>query len=557
MKVLRPFLFIAVFILLVGLACSINLGNEPEQPAQPSRSEEPTSTSEPSTPPSSSGGAIGSLDELKDVVVQIESVGTFVDPQVGLLVNAGGYGSGFLIDSSGLAVTNNHVVTGAATLKVFLNGQQYSARVLGASECADLAVIQIQGSNFKYLDWYSGDIKTGMEVYSAGFPLGEPQFTLTKGIVSKEQADGHTNWASLDYVLSHDATINPGNSGGPLVSQNGQVVGVNYRSRPNFNQYFAIDAKTTQQMLDDLKNGQDVWSIGVNGTAVLSDDGSLSGIWVTSVKSGSPADRAGVKPGDILYQMEGLVLATDGTMKDYCDILRSRNASDTMSLTVIRFNTSEILEGQLNGRELAVTGYFGDSGSSGSGNGQAYFTEEFDSDPLWYYEVVQGNSNSDAANATYKFDFGRIIFDILDPGLYAYYFYEGMVYENIRTDIYLENRGVNSQQVSLVCRMSDEGWYEFAVQSDGLWELYAVSNGYNLLANGASKFVKQGKDVNQYTFICDDNKLSFFVNGVEPKGSPYIERKYALRRGNAGFAVSSLSATPVKVEVDWFQVSEP
>lgn len=227
MKVLRPFLFIAVFILLVGLACSINLGNEPEQPAQPSRSEEPTSTSEPSTPPSSSGGAIGSLDELKDVVVQIESVGTFVDPQVGLLVNAGGYGSGFLIDSSGLAVTNNHVVTGAATLKVFYNGQQYSARVLGASECADLAVIQIQGSNFKYLDWYSGDIKTGMEVYSAGFPLGEPQFTLTKGIVSKEQADGHTNWASLDYVLSHDAIINPGNSGGPLVSQNGQVVGVN------------------------------------------------------------------------------------------------------------------------------------------------------------------------------------------------------------------------------------------------------------------------------------------------------------------------------------------
>ena len=322
MKVLRPFLFIAVFIILVGLACSINMGNEPAQPAQPSRSEDPTSESpsQPASQPSSSGGGISSLDDLKDVVVQIESVGTFVDPQVGLLVNAGGYGSGFLIDSSGLAVTNNHVVTGAATLKVFLNGQQYSARVLGASECADLALIQIQGSNFKYLDWYSGDIKTGMEVYSAGFPLGEPQFTLTKGIVSKERADGHTNWASLDYVLSHDATINPGNSGGPLVSQNGQVIGVNYRSRPNFNQYFAIDAKTTKQMLDDLKSGQDVWSIGVNGTAVRADDGSLSGIWVVSVKSGSPADKAGVKPGDILYQMEGLVLATDGTMKDYCDI---------------------------------------------------------------------------------------------------------------------------------------------------------------------------------------------------------------------------------------------
>ena len=236
-----------------------------------------------------------------------------------------------------------------------------------------------------------------------------------------------------------------------------------------------------------------------------------------------------------------------------------------MSLTVIRFNTSEILEGQLNGRELAVTGYFGDSGSSGSSGstgsssgGQAYFAEEFDRDPQWYYEVIKGNSNSDAAKATYKFDFGRMIFDILDPGLYAYYVYDGMVYENTRTDIYLENRGVNSQQVSLVCRMSDsEGWYEFAVQSDGLWELYAVSNGYNLMANGASKFVKQGKEVNQYTFICDGNKLSFFINGVEPKGSPYIDRKYALRRGNVGFSVSSLRATPVKVEIDWFQISEP
>ncbi len=565
MKSAKPFLFVIVFVMIVSLACSFGGSDTPSAANTPEPvTEKPTQEE---SQPQPSSGAIDNLDDLRDAVVQIEAVGTFVDPQVGLLVNAGGRGSGFLIDPSGIAVTNNHVVTGAATLKVFLNGEQYSARVLGASECADLAVIKIEGNDFKYLDWYSGSAKTGTEVYSAGFPLGEPEFTLTKGIVSKEKADGHTDWASLDYVLSHDATINPGNSGGPLVTKDGQVVGVNYRSRPNFNQYFAIDAKTAQDMIADLQQGEDVYSIGVNGVAVQSEDGSISGIWVMSVKSGTPADKAGVQPGDILYQMEGLVLATDGTMKDYCDILRSRNATDTMSLTIIRFNTGEILEGQLNGRELAVTGDFGSGGSGGSGGnggsgssgGQgAYFTEEFDQDPQWGFYVVQDDSNSDPNKATYSFKSGRMVFDIPDPWLYAYYIYEAFTYQNTQLDIIVENRGVNSQQVSMVCRLSDEGWYEWAVQSDGLWYLFfADGSSYITIANGGSTAIKQGKSVNQYTFACNDEKLSFAINGIEPKGSPYTERKYALREGSVGFAISSLRAIPVKVEVDAFRIQEP
>jgi len=559
MKVVRPFFFIVLFMLAVSLACSFGgdtpAGETPEAPV-----EKPTQEEQPSPQPS--GGAINNLDDLKDAVIQIEAVGTFVDPQVGLQVNAGGRGSGFLIDPSGIAVTNNHVVTGAATLKVLLNGEQYNARVLGASECADLAVIKIEGDDFKYLDWFSGDAKTGTEVYSAGFPLGEPEFTLTKGIISKEKADGQSDWASLDYVLSHDATINPGNSGGPLVTKDGQVVGINYASRPNFNQYFAIDAKTAQELITDLQTGKDVYGIGVNGVAVQSEDGSLSGIWVMSVKSGSPADKAGVQPGDILYQMEGLVLATDGTMKDYCDILHSRSATDTMSLTIIRFNTGEILEGQLNGRELAVTGNFnsGNTGNSGNSGGDqgAYFTEEFDQDPGWSYTVIQGNSNSNPENASYTFGGGRMTFNILDPGLYAYYIYEAYTYANTQLDILVDNRGVNSQQVSLICRLSDEGWYEWAVQSDGLWVLYyATGSDYYRMANGGSTAIKQGKAVNQYTFACDGEQLSFAINGVEPKSSPYTERKYALRDGYVGFSISSLRAVPVKIEVDAFRVQEP
>ncbi len=187
-----------------------------------------------------------------------------------------------------------------------------------------------------------------------------------------------------------------------------------------------------------------------------------------------------------------------------------------------------------------------------------FFTEEFNSDPRWYYEVVKGMDSSDEDKAEYTFDAGRMIFTIEDPALYAYYIFEGDTYEDVRLDIRVENRGVNSQQVSLICRKSDEGWYELAIQSDGTWVLYAVQDDeFNWVTNGGSTAIKQGKEVNEYTMICKGNEISFFFNGVEHKLSPFKERTYAFRRGNVGFAVSSLWATPVKIEVDWFKVSEP
>ena len=185
---------------------------------------------------------IDSLSDLESAVVQIEAVGTFVDPAEGLQLNAAGRGSGFIIDPSGIAVTNNHVVTGGGLYKVYVAGEEEprSAKVLGVSECADLAVIDIQGDGFPYLEWYEGAIKVGLDVYAAGFPLGDPEFTMTRGIVAKEKANGKSSWASVSKVIQHDATINPGNSGGPLVDENGKVVAVNYAGDSENNQYFAI-----------------------------------------------------------------------------------------------------------------------------------------------------------------------------------------------------------------------------------------------------------------------------------------------------------------------------
>lgn len=298
-------------------------------------------------------GAVSRVEDVKTAVIQIEAQGTFVDPEIGTIYNAGGRGSGFIIDPSGIAVTNNHVVTGAALIKVWVGGESEprNARVLGASECGDLAVIDIEGDGFPYLDWYGDSVDVGLDVYAAGFPLGDPEYTLTRGIVSKANANGESSWASVDGVIEHDATINPGNSGGPLITADGQIVAINYAGQSETNQYFAIAQAQALPVIEQLRQGDDYLSIGVNGEAVNNGEG-LSGIWVSSVKSGSPADEAGVKGGDIITRIENLVLAVDGTMADYCDILRSHNPGDKLAIEVLRFNTQEVLEGQLNGRVM-------------------------------------------------------------------------------------------------------------------------------------------------------------------------------------------------------------
>lgn len=355
----RLLAFAMIFVMLVSLACSLG-GTSTKEPGS-KETEEATQASAP-TEEAAPEGLVTSLDDVKSAAIQIESEGTFVDPAVGLVVNGAGRGTGFIIDPSGIAITNNHVVTGAALIKVWVGGESEprNAKILGVSECSDLAVIDISGDGYPYLDWYDGETKVGTDVYAAGFPLGDPEYTLTRGVISKARADGETSWASVDSVLEHDATINPGNSGGPLVNSDGQVMGVNY-AKNDAGQSFAIGRAEAMSVVDDLRAGNDVTSIGVNGQAVMSEDGSISGIWVSSVKSGSPADKAGVEAGDIITQIEGLVLATDGTMSDYCDILRTHDPEDTLSLTVLRYSTGEVLEGQLNGEPLqTAVSFFGD-----------------------------------------------------------------------------------------------------------------------------------------------------------------------------------------------------
>ena len=562
MKNFRPLILFVIFVLVISMACnaaSSSGGDNPEQPAQPVQPQQPA-TSAPEQPGSD---AVNDVDAVSSATIQIEAQGTFIDPEFGLLVNSAGRGTGFIIDPSGIAVTNNHVVAGAALLKVWVGNEKTprNAKVLGLSECSDLAVIDIDGDGYSYLDWYTGDVRTGLEVYAAGFPLGEPEFNLTKGIISKENADGETSWASVDHVLGHDATINPGNSGGPLVDQNGAVVGVNYSTRQAANQYFAIGGDIAQPIVEELRSGKDVDSIGVNGSAVVSEDGSLSGVWVSSVKSGTPADKAGVMPGDIIYQLEGLVLATDGTLKDYCDVIRSHNPSDTLSMSVIRYASGELLEGQLNGRELSVTGSFdtgstssGNDNTSSSGDAPAFFTETFDGDlGNWTYWVIYGNEDKVGLSADSN---GlNVQLDAEDTSVYV--FYDPYIYEDVILEVEASNAGKNNNNVSLVCRYDEnaETWYEFSIANNGLYWVYAYDGGYNEIANGGSNLIKTGKETNTYTVGCVGNSLSLWINGQEVK--TFQDTSYRFTEGQVGLNVTSFNVLPIEIDFGYFTIAEP
>jgi len=300
-----------------------------------------------------------SFEDVQSATIQLQAQGTFIDPGTTQPSETAGRGSGFLIDPSGIALTNNHVVVGAGTLKVWLGGdtdKQYNATVLGASECLDLAVVQLDKGTYPFMGWYQGEIKTALDVYSAGFPLGDPNFTLTRGIVSKADVPQDDSWASLDHVIEHDARIRGGNSGGPLVADNGRVVGINYAGDDELDYNYAIHRDEALAVIDDLKAGKPVLSLGINAQAMApEEDGTPNGIWVSSLQAGGPADKAGIEAGDVLLSLAGITLGARGTLEDYCQVIRTQGVDATIDVSVYRPSTDELLDGQLNGSELEVT----------------------------------------------------------------------------------------------------------------------------------------------------------------------------------------------------------
>ena len=282
-------------------------------------------------------------------VVRVVTKGTFVTPDFGQLDSVAGSGSAFIIDESGLAVTNNHVVAGAASVEVFMDGvdDPIAAEVVGRSECSDLAVIDLAGDGYRPLAWATDPASVGLQVSAVGYPQGNPELIVTDGIVSRVDDDGATPWAAIPSLLRHDAGLQPGNSGGPLLNANGAVVGVNVAASDSGR--YAIPATTAEAIVDELRTGVDVESLGVNAVAVLDELTNDSGVWVVSVEPGSEAAALGLRAGDTITRMNGVRIGRDATMADYCAILRTTGDKELL-IEVTRGD--ELLAGSTRGGEL-------------------------------------------------------------------------------------------------------------------------------------------------------------------------------------------------------------
>lgn len=535
-RALKPFLFLALVIALVATGCLSSTGSSTPTGSSSGNVEEPAGRL-PEPTAVDRKGAVSNIDDVEGAVFQIIGTGTINTVEDGEVLNAEWGGTGFFISPDGIAVTNNHVVAGAAVLKAYVKGESTPRNiiVLGTSECADLAVVKVEGKNYPYLTWFDGQVKTGLDVYAAGFPLVEPEYNLTKGIISKVKANGQTSWASLDFIYGHDAKINGGNSGGPLVTEDGQVVGVNYSNRGDVDQQFAIPGDLAIPVIERLQVGENVDSLGMFGQAVVfGPNQEYPGIWVQSTTTGSVIDKSGIMPGDIIYEVEGIQVATDGTMKEYCDIVRGHDLSDPLKVAVYRYGTDEILEGSLNDSPLAVTytevlgtGATGSSSGSSSGGSAASsdsINTEFDGDlnnegwSMYLFDLYNAQ-----ASGTVEQKKGRMEVSVDTNYTEVYVFNENFSAGDVivRT-LVTKVAGPNRMNASVVCRASELGWYEFAITYGGYvqvwkWDANAGDNGYfyKLAERGSNDIKVQTGGVNELEADCIGDTLTFYVNGVQ------------------------------------------
>jgi serine protease Do len=293
---------------------------------------------------SKDSGDKSAIGKAKAAVIQIDVTGTFANLEGGKDENQEGRGSGFVVTKDGLAVTNNHVVTGATKISVRVPGktEPVAAKVLGASECADLAVIDLDGGDYDALEWAKGAPDIGDEVQAVGYPLGVREITLKPGVVEKVKGPEATDWAAVAGVMQHSAEIRPGNSGGPLVNKAGKVVGVNYAGSEAKKEFHAITAESARPLVERLSKGENVDSLGINAQAIALEDEEAGGVFVASMITGSAPDKLGVRPGDVLLRLEEQPLANDGTMADYCGVIRSRDTAKPLRLGLVRLEGDDI-----------------------------------------------------------------------------------------------------------------------------------------------------------------------------------------------------------------------
>lgn len=289
-----------------------------------------------------------------------------------------GTGSGFVLDTEGHIVTNNHVVEDARRILVsFADGSEVEATIIGTDSDSDIAVLRVNvpASQLQPVELGDSDIlQVGQRAIAIGNPYGLEQ-TMTTGIVSAlgrvfRQESGF----SLPQLIQTDAAINPGNSGGPLLNSNGQVIGVTTliysETGGNSGVGFAVPVNTVKRVIPSLiQTGQyeDPW-LGIEGTSItpsMAEELDLPadrGVLVQRTVVGGPSSRAGLRGGSRTIQYEGALLAVDGDiitavdgvevqdMDELIIYLLDTTVGQTVRLSVTRGGQEQVIEVTLEAR---------------------------------------------------------------------------------------------------------------------------------------------------------------------------------------------------------------
>ena len=290
---------------------------------------------------------VENLEDAQNAVVRIVTQGEYVFPGDNYEIVSEmipGSGSGFLISQDGYIVTNSHVVSGASTIEIYFNDEKDSipAQLIAKSECLDLAVLKIRGNKYNYFKFNTDETKVGTEIRAAGYPLGDAEFTLTDGIVSKSSTDGAQTWASVQESFEHTATINPGSSGGPIFDNQFRVIGVSYAGN-SANQYFAIKSSLVNTETNILIDTEESFGVGMNFQLIEG-----LGIYIYSTDSGQSFDKLGIKGGDIITSFAGFDLTTESDMKNFCNSLTAKGSSGSIKVEGYRFSNDSYFSGATN-----------------------------------------------------------------------------------------------------------------------------------------------------------------------------------------------------------------
>jgi S1-C subfamily serine protease len=296
-------------------------------------------------------------------------LGPFGEPEGGGVAT----GSGFLIDTEGHIVTNNHVVENADKVEVKLGSSDktYDAEVVGADPATDVALLKVDAPADSLHPLALGDsskVEVGEPVIAIGNPFGLDR-TVTSGIVSALQRQIQApNGFSISHVIQTDAAINPGNSGGPLIDSAGRVIGINSQIQTgggegNVGIGFAVPINTAREVVQQLEAHGEVKHayLGISGGSITPDLARAlklpvdEGVLVNEVVKGGPADEAGLEGGDTSATIEGasmrlggdIITEVDGKkiggMEDVINAVNAASPGDEMELTVDRGGHSKTI----------------------------------------------------------------------------------------------------------------------------------------------------------------------------------------------------------------------